>query len=164
MYLTLNQRAVWFWVKERGMGVSTCVYLSFRLKVTTSIHLRGQQCQELALCSHTQTHLSCLEWLCMFSSWSISLERRAISFSRFFWVISTCWQSRAKVVAISLKEKQVCNWSLQKSATKTIQDKSHSVAVHSKTLQSKPPAARGLQSNTNQENHLFFKFKRQPWS
>lgn len=50
-------------------------------------------------------YLKSFELFCISSNWSISLENLAISSSRCFCVISTCWQRRAKVVAISLKIK-----------------------------------------------------------
>lgn len=50
----------------------------------------------------TGTDLRFLEWLCTVSSCSILAVSRRISASSSRCVWSTCWQSRAKVVAISL--------------------------------------------------------------
>lgn len=61
--------------------------------------------KRLAMCCHQtvwSTDRRVLDWLWTCSSWSILAVRRRISASSSFCVWSTCWQRRAKVVAISL--------------------------------------------------------------
>lgn len=58
------------------------------------------------------TDLRVLEWLCTASSWFILAVSRQISASSSFCVWSTCWQRRAKVVAISLATQRAQSQSL----------------------------------------------------